>query len=74
MLFIFSDECLHAFNTLKEKLTSAPVIAAPGWELPFELMCDASDFAVGAMLGQRRGKILHIIYYASKTLTDAQIN
>jgi hypothetical protein len=72
--FLFSEECLVAFNTLKEKLTSAPVIVAPDWELPFELMCDASDFAVGAVLGQRKGKVLHVIYYASKTLTDVQIN
>ncbi|XP_022876927.1 uncharacterized protein LOC111395152 [Olea europaea var. sylvestris] len=58
----------------KEKLTSAPVIVAPDWEFPFELMCDASDFTVGAVLRQRKGKIFHIIYYSSKTLTDAQIN
>lgn len=72
--FHFSDECLNAFNTLKKKLTSAPVIVAPDWDLPFELMCDASDYAVGAVLGQHKGKVLHVIYYASKTLTDAQIN
>ncbi|XP_022869597.1 uncharacterized protein K02A2.6-like [Olea europaea var. sylvestris] len=70
----FSNECLNAFNTLKEKVTSAPVIVAPDWDLPFELMCDASEFAVGAVLGQRKGKVLHVIYYASKTLTDAHIN
>ncbi|XP_022881101.1 uncharacterized protein LOC111398435 [Olea europaea var. sylvestris] len=58
----------------KKKLTSTPVIVAPDWDLPFELMCDASDFAVGVMLGQRKGKVLHVIYFASKTLTDAQIN
>ncbi|XP_022886915.1 uncharacterized protein LOC111402844 [Olea europaea var. sylvestris] len=72
--FHFSDECLNAFNTLKEKLTSAPAIVAPDWDLPFELMCDTSEFAVGAVLGQRKGKMLHVIYYASKTLTDTQIN
>lgn len=72
--FNFSNECLNAFNTLKEKLTSAPVIVAPDWDLPFELMCDASDLAVGAVLGQRKGRVLHVIYYASKTLIDAQIN
>jgi hypothetical protein len=46
----------------------------PDWSLPFEIMCDASDFAVGAVLGQRVGKLPHIIYYASKTLMDAQVN
>jgi hypothetical protein len=72
--FNFSQECLIAFNALKEKLITAPIIAAPDWNLPFELMCDASDYAVGAVLGQRRDKILHVIYYASRTLTDAQLN
>ena len=37
-------------------------------------MCDASDYAVGAVLGQRKDKVLHVIYYASKTLDDAQVN
>lgn len=70
----FSDECLTSFNTLKEKLISAPVIAAPDWELPYELMRDASDYVVGTVLGQTKDKILHVIYYASKTLMEAQLN
>ncbi|GJW95527.1 reverse transcriptase domain-containing protein, partial [Tanacetum coccineum] len=49
-LFEFDDECQKAFELLKEKLTCAPVIVSPNWNLPFELMCDASDFAVGAVL------------------------
>ncbi|GKE23968.1 reverse transcriptase domain-containing protein [Tanacetum coccineum] len=51
--FEFDDECHNAFKMLKEKLTCAPVIVSPNWNLPFELMCDASDFAVGAILGQK---------------------
>ena len=47
---------------------------SPDWDLPFELMCDASDYAVGAVLGQRKEKKLHAIYYASKTLDSAQAN
>ncbi|XP_022041043.1 uncharacterized protein LOC110943612 [Helianthus annuus] len=70
--FVFSDECLRAFELLKEKLVNAPIMVAPDWELPFELKCDASDFAVGTVLGQRRDKHFHLIYYASKTLNDAQ--
>ncbi|XP_022845258.1 uncharacterized protein LOC111368245 [Olea europaea var. sylvestris] len=62
--FEFMDECLLVFNTLKEKLISAPVIITPDWNLPFELMCNASDFAVGTVLGQRRNKIFYVIYYA----------
>ncbi|GJZ21810.1 reverse transcriptase domain-containing protein [Tanacetum coccineum] len=51
--FEFNDECQKAFELLKEKLTCAPVIISPNWNLPFELMCDTSDFAVGAVLGQK---------------------
>nr|GFA86740.1 retrovirus-related Pol polyprotein [Tanacetum cinerariifolium] len=49
--FIFSEDCIKAFQTLKQKLTEAPILIAPNWDLPFELMCDASDFAIGAVLG-----------------------
>ncbi|KAL5544755.1 hypothetical protein UlMin_008539 [Ulmus minor] len=73
-IFDFSRDCLLAFETLKEKLISSPIIVAPDWELPFTLMCDASDYAIGAVLGQRKGKIFHVIYYASKVLNDAQLN
>ncbi|GJT91518.1 reverse transcriptase domain-containing protein [Tanacetum coccineum] len=51
--FEFDDECQKAFNLLKEKLTCAPMIISPNWNLLFELMCDASDFSVGAVLGQK---------------------
>ncbi|GJZ17327.1 reverse transcriptase domain-containing protein [Tanacetum coccineum] len=44
--FIFFDDCIQAFQTLKKKLTEAPILIAPDWDLPFELMCDASDFAI----------------------------
>nr|GFB73468.1 reverse transcriptase domain-containing protein [Tanacetum cinerariifolium] len=51
--FVFSKDCIDAFETLKKKLTEAPILVVPNWNLPFELMCDASDFAIGAVLGQR---------------------
>ncbi|GJS95706.1 reverse transcriptase domain-containing protein [Tanacetum coccineum] len=57
--FFFSEECIDSFNTLKRKLTEAPILIAPDWDLPFELMCDASDFAIGAVLGQRKNKHFH---------------
>ncbi|XP_076954772.1 uncharacterized protein LOC143629365 [Bidens hawaiensis] len=66
--------CPYAFNFLKDKLINAPIMVAPDWTLPFEIMCDANDFAVGAVLGQRKDKHFHPIYYASKTLNDAQEN
>ncbi|GJY54608.1 putative nucleotidyltransferase, ribonuclease H [Tanacetum coccineum] len=70
--FNFFDDCKKAFNILKEKLTTAPIIISPYWNMPFELMCDASDFAVGAILGQRIDGTIKPIYYASKTLNNAQ--
>ncbi|GJV76463.1 reverse transcriptase domain-containing protein [Tanacetum coccineum] len=70
--FDFSDDCKKAFNILKEKLTTAPIIISPDWNAPFELMCDASDFAVRAVLGQRIDGKFKSIYYASKTLNNAQ--
>nr|GEZ35153.1 reverse transcriptase domain-containing protein [Tanacetum cinerariifolium] len=60
---------VKAFKTLKKKLTEAPILIAPDWDLPFELMCDASDFAIGAVLGQRHENPIH---YASKTMTEAK--
>ncbi|CAN6697951.1 unnamed protein product [Malus baccata var. baccata] len=72
--FDFNEECEKAFNHLKEMLTSAPIIVPPDWSFPFELMCDASDYALGAVLGQRKEKRPHVIYYASRTLNDAQLN
>nr|GEX10102.1 reverse transcriptase domain-containing protein [Tanacetum cinerariifolium] len=57
-------ECVDAFQTLKKKLTEAPILIAPEWDMPFELMCNASDFAIGAVLGQRQDKHFRPIHYA----------
>ncbi|GJY59050.1 reverse transcriptase domain-containing protein [Tanacetum coccineum] len=73
-VFNFDEECNKAFETLKEKLTNAPIMVSPNWSLPFELMCDASDYAVGAVLGQRDEKHFRPIHFASKTLNRAQQN
>ncbi|GJR72235.1 reverse transcriptase domain-containing protein [Tanacetum coccineum] len=70
--FIFSDDCIQSFQTLKKKLTEAPILIAPDSDLPFELMCDASDFAIGAVLGQRHEKHFGPIHYASKTINEAE--
>jgi hypothetical protein len=72
--FIWTPACEEAFSKLKSSLTTPPIVRAPDWDLPFELMCDASDYAIGAVLGQRRGKESCVISYASKTLNDAQLN
>nr|GEV93387.1 reverse transcriptase domain-containing protein [Tanacetum cinerariifolium] len=72
--FIFSQECIDAFQTLKRKLTEAPILIALDWDMPFELMCDASDFAIGAVLGQRQDKHFRPIHYANKTMIEAESN
>nr|GEW68397.1 reverse transcriptase domain-containing protein [Tanacetum cinerariifolium] len=72
--FIFFEDCIKAFQTLKKKLTEAPILIAPNWDLPFKLMCDASDFAIGAVLGQRHEKHFKPIHYTSKMMNDAESN
>ena len=69
-----SNSCLVAFYTPKKALISAPIIQPPDWKLPFEIMCDASDYAMGAVLGQYRNKQHYAISYARKTLTGPQLN
>nr|GEX51657.1 reverse transcriptase domain-containing protein [Tanacetum cinerariifolium] len=54
--FVFPKDCIDAFETLKKKLTETPILVVPDWNLPFELMCDASDFAISAVLEQRKMK------------------
>ena len=71
---IIEEEGKHAFMQLKRALVEAPILQSPNWDLPFESMCDASDFVVGSVLGQWIGKKSTGICYASKTLADAQLN
>jgi len=72
--FVFNEKCGIAFNLLKEKLMTTLVIVAPNWSQDFELMCDASDYMVGAVMGQKRDKVFHAIYYARKILNETQVN
>jgi hypothetical protein len=60
--FDFDEKCLAAFRTLKSALVSAPIIQPPDWSQPFEIMCDASDYAVGVVLGQRKEGRVHTVY------------
>ncbi|GJS55223.1 reverse transcriptase domain-containing protein [Tanacetum coccineum] len=61
-------------SNIEKKLTEAPILIAPNWDQPFEIMCDASDYAIGAVLGQRIEKHFRPIHYASKTMTEAETN
>ena len=72
--FNFDEDCLKAFSKLKKALVTTLVVIAPDWNLPSELMCDASDHSVGVVLGQRKNKVFHYIYYAIKSLINAQLN
>jgi hypothetical protein len=72
--FDFDEKCLAAFRALKSALVSAPIIQTLDWSQPFEIMCDASDYAIGMVLGQRKEGRVHAVYYASKTLNEAQLN
>ncbi|GJS90263.1 reverse transcriptase domain-containing protein [Tanacetum coccineum] len=73
-LFVFSKDCIDAFETLKKNLTEAPILVVPDWNIPFELIRDASDFSIGVVLGQRKMKHFQPIHYASKTMIKAQIH
>nr|GFB23726.1 reverse transcriptase domain-containing protein [Tanacetum cinerariifolium] len=73
-LFLFSKEYVEAFQTLKRKLTEAPILIAPNWDMPFELMCNVSDFAIGAVLRQRQEKHFRPIHYVRKTMTEVESN
>ncbi|XP_073129617.1 uncharacterized protein [Henckelia pumila] len=72
--FEFDEPCKMSFDKLKESLTYASIIQPPDKSKPFEIICDASNYAVGAVLGQKVGKASHVIYYTSRILNDAQRN
>jgi len=72
--FDFDDRCKEAFDCLKRAVTTTPIIQAPNWTAPFKLMCDASNYALGAVLAQKIDKLPRVIYYASRTLDVAQAN
>ena len=72
--FDFDESCRSAFDEIKSKIVTAPIMLIPDWNNDFEIMCDANDYAMGAVLGQRAEKIFKAIYYASKTFNEAQEN
>ncbi|GJR78757.1 putative nucleotidyltransferase, ribonuclease H [Tanacetum coccineum] len=72
--FNFYEECIQTFYKLKHELPQASIMIKPDWLLPFEVMCDASDYAVGAVLGKRIDKHFKPIHYASKMMNEAQEN
>ena len=72
--FDFDEKCLQGFSVLNDRLVSTPIVVALDWDLLFELMCNASDYAIGAVMWQKIERIFQVIHYASQTLNDAQLN
>ena len=72
--FDFDESCKAVFVEIKSKLVTAPIMVTPNWNKEFETMCDASDYEMGAVLGQRTEKMFKAIYYASKTFNEGQEN
>ena len=72
--FNFNESCKNSFEEIKSRLVEAPIMAKPDWNKEFEIMCDASDYAMGAVLGQKDDKVFRAIYYSSKTFNEAQEN
>ncbi|GJR24330.1 reverse transcriptase domain-containing protein [Tanacetum coccineum] len=72
--FIFSKDCILSFQTLKKSFRKLYSSLTLNWDQPFEIKCDASDYAIGAVLGQRIEKHFRPSHYASKTMTEAETN
>ena len=72
--FNFDESFQNSFEEIKSKLVEAPIMEKPDWNREFEIMCDANDFAMGAVLGQKAEKVFKAIYYARKTFNEAQEN
>src|SRR5215813_9445220 len=72
--FEWTEDCQKSFEKIINLLTSASIMKSPDWSLSFELMCDASDYAVGTVLGQRKEGKPYVIHYVSRTLNSAQMN
>lgn len=72
--FHWNDECQITFDTLKDKLSSTPVLRGPYWKLPFHISTDASNSVIGAVLGQKENLVIHVIYFVSKNLNHSELN
>jgi hypothetical protein len=72
--FNWDDECQVSFEILKHKLSTTPILRGPNWSLPFHICTDASDIALGAVLGQKENKIPYAIYFVSKNLSPIEVN
>ena len=72
--FKFDEPCQRSFEEIKSILVEAPIMEKPYWNKEFEIICDSSDYAMGAVLGQGTDKVFRAMYYANKTFNQAQEN
>ena len=72
--FLWTEKCEHAFKDLKKLVSIAPVLRGPNWDFPFQISSDASDTAIGAVLGQEEDRKPYAIYYISKNLSPVELN
>ena len=70
--FNFDESHQSSFEEIKSRLLESPIMAKPDWIKEFEIMCDANDYAMGALLGQKTDKMFRAIYYSNKTYNEAQ--
>ena len=72
---VWTSACTNAFNTLKRKLVTTPILIPPNWEKDFHIYVDASNVAIGSVLSQNDDKGRdHPIYYASRQLVQVEKN
>jgi len=72
--FYWDDNCQSTFEELKAKLSMAPVLRGPNWSLPFHISTDASDTALGGVLGKKENQQNYAIYFTNKNLTPPELN
>lgn len=74
MNFVWNDDCQHAFQVLKDRLSISLVLRGPYWSLPFHICTDASDTALGAVLRQREDHYPYVIYFVRKNISPSELN
>jgi hypothetical protein len=72
--FVWNIPSQNTLETLKEKLSIAPVLRGPNWSLPFHISTDASNTILGSMLGKKENHISYAIFFVSKNLTPHELN
>ena len=72
--FVWTDKCQSTFPDLKHKVSQAPILRGPDWSVPFHISSNASDIAIGVVLGQQEDSKPYAIYFISKNMSPAKLN